>query len=234
MLPFDVFDLIEPEGEPLRLGKIEIPRYGSLTPQEYEAFQSISVVTNRDVTVILLKRVFKDLNREQLESLVDQLPIQYQAKAADFFINESRQWREVADSTEKKSQKINWAEVFWLLRLHFPTEPRFSPESFGSTPIWMIEQAVAAIRLERISSAYLASLAPSVTSYVVAAANGAKRVNPEDFNPVAKIVKQESAQKEIPPKAAKVFLELSRENRIPGWAAHQVDIEKIRLAAEAA
>lgn len=233
MLPFDVYDLIEPQGEPLRLGKIEIPCYGSLTPQEYEAFQQIPVVTNQDVTVILLKRVFKDFSREELLELVAQLPSQYQIKAAEFFINESRQWQEVATSAGKKQQKVKWQEIFWMLQIHYPSDPRFTKENFGNTPIWIIEQAVAAVRVNRTSNAYLASLAPAVTSYVVAAANGAKRANPDDFNPVAKILKQDCAQKEIPAQAATVFLELARENRIPGWVAQQVDVESIRMAAEA-
>lgn len=52
-----------------------------------------------------------------------------------------------------------------------------------------------------------------------------------DFNPFGAVIVTKDAKAEIPEELARLVLELSGENKIPGWAIAELDVEKIRKAA---
>lgn len=82
----------------------------------------------------------------------------------------------------------------------------------------------------------------SMTSYIThaiaasAASNyqlqGGKNPKLEWFDPVARIMRKKQARKSVPLRAARVFLELSAQGKIPGWVFSVLDVEAIELASD--
>jgi len=68
-------------------------------------------------------------------------------------------------------------------------------------------------------------------SCLFASANGAKDAKPRDFNNAAQQLYALEAMDKISPAAAKTFVRLLDEQKIPGWALSFIDLDLIRAAA---
>lgn len=85
------------DGEPLVIGGIKLPRYGSLTVGESIAFAELKdkATSAAIATLMFRSRVDPHWGEEQ----TNRIPSHLIGKVVDFFLGEARQWREATEET---------------------------------------------------------------------------------------------------------------------------------------
>jgi hypothetical protein len=127
---------------------------------------------------------------------------------------------------------VDWAEIYWRIQLNYPHEKRFNSANFGNTPIAIINQALSAIEdWELGRNAYL-SQAIAISTATNLQLQGGKDVKLELFDPIARLTRKKRARKDISLRAARTFLGLAAQGKVPTWAFSLLDIEAIELAAD--
>lgn len=96
----------------------------------------------------------------------------------------------------------------------------------------IINQALSALEDWQLhNNAYVTHAIASlgVSNYQL---QGGKNPQLEWFDPVARIMRKKRAKRSVPLRAARVFLELSAQGKIPGWVFSVLDVEAIELASD--
>lgn len=115
--------------------------------------------------------------------------------------------------------------------MEYPNEPYFTVDGFGDCPLSFVEKYLNALDRRNLEHAELHARPISYVGHYMAASKGAKDLDPDHFNTFAKTLYQQDAKSEIPVEAARLFLDLSGQKKIPAWAIAAVDIPLIRAAA---
>ena len=249
MLPFE-----SPRSlEPLQVGALALPRYGSLTVNEALALEDLSesgdlkaiatlsvfvegadTLTQAILATLLL--VSRDHSGWTLESTLN-LPSEQIRSICEFLLNERDRWGEVKAEVDKreyqsfKRSAFDWGALFWRMQRLYPHEARFSARNFGNCSIAQIEQALEAANQLKLEQASSDSQALALLGVSLLSVQGCKDVKPEWFNPFGLELKQQAAKAEIDPAAAKTFLELTRSGDVPGWAIEVLGEQFSRLRA---
>jgi hypothetical protein len=237
---------------PLVLGDFSIPRYGSLTLNESWALEDflgagmselggLAATLEGDrllqavlVTILLVSRGDRGWTLDQSIGLADS---ELQAATA-FFLGERRRWRDgdekPLDGDEEKPQsgELDWGLLFRRLQLAYPNDPDFTRENFGNCPIARLEQALESLNQVELERNYREARAIAHLGIYLLSAKGAKDMRTEMFNPFEQILIQRQAKKDIDRAAARLFLELVAESKVPGWVVAIVDVGVVRLAAD--
>lgn len=241
--PFDLEPYLE-SGEPLRLGELlKIPRYGSLTVEEWmlvDAFyEDVKSGQYNDLqvliglTTILIKcRLDKDWTAEQTAKL----PLHWIEAAADFTWNEQNRWKKpkIEEASDEPPKKPNWGQVYWRLKTYYPHETRFNKANFAKCPVWQIEQALEEGKQIQLEQAQLHSASAARLGVLMARVHGSKNPETRHFNEAEFILFHQKAVAEIEPKYAAAFMRLHKIGRIPEWLLDQVDVEVMRVSAASA
>lgn len=159
------------------------------------------------------------------------LPLDTIVAASDFLLRE-KDGSKPKKATEDDGQKLDWAALWWKLQRHYPHESRFRAEGFGNCPIVLVEQALASLEEEQLQRLSAEAVAISRHGYYLSGLQAKKPIEPEHFNPWQQILDKRQAKAEIPEQAAKLFLDLCAEKKVPAWVVATVDIEKLRRAAD--
>lgn len=245
MLPFST------TSDLFTVGQLSLPRYGCLTVQEAIAFDDLlteqadllepdSPVEAMDfftpvlATLILISRHKPSWSMQTVKRFFS--PDELEA-IANFALGERRRWKDSeATATPPGSpgsrQPTDWAAVYWLLQLYFPQEQRFSAEQFGSCPVILIEQAIAASSRLEMERAHRAAVPVSLLGCYTLAGQGIESFEPSHFNPFEKILNQQEALQEVDSAIARTLIGLIDTGRVPSWAIPLIPLEKMRLAAE--
>jgi hypothetical protein len=115
--------------------------------------------------------------------------------------------------------------------LYYPYEEKFNSKNFAKCPLILIEKALEVARQRDLELAAMAAHPTASLGVSVLRIAGAKNPKTQHFNPYAAQIYEDYAKKLIPQEAAKCFLNLIREGKIPSWAVKFVDIELIKAAA---
>jgi hypothetical protein len=246
LLPFESPDLIS-------VGRFRLPKLGCLTVQEAIALddlltsqgdliegsaleQAIAfrlslqpaiaclLLISRDSAEWTLERVSADLSAEEVEEL------------CDFLLGERRRWADPQKLQQPASsdpvQPTDWGEIFWVLQLAYPNEPRFSADEFGRCPLVWVEGAIAAFEQQELRRSHRAAVPVSLLGCYTLAAQGVKSLEPGHFNPFERMLNQYAAVEEIDPAIARTLVSELDAGRVPDWAIPMVPIGKFRLAAK--
>jgi hypothetical protein len=235
---------------PLVLGGFFVPRYGSLTLNEawaledflgegFDALGGLAVTVEGDrllqcilTTILIVSRCDRGWTLDQSLGLAAD---QIQA-AAEFFLGERRRWREANDEIETDepqptATEFDWGLLYRQLQLAYPNDPDFSREGFANCPIVRIEEALEAYQQVELERNYRDSRAIALVGAYLLSAQGMKDPTTEMFNPFERILMGREAKRAINRTAAKLFLELVTESKVPGWVVAIVDVAVVRLAA---
>lgn len=222
---------------------LRLPQYGCLTVSEAIALEQLLSADLRVMlqapnttvsiyfrsllaAVVLISRHDPTLTLQTVMAL----PVETLVAASDFLLNEKDAGRAKADPNN--TGVTDWAELWWTLQRHYPTESRFSREHFGNCPLCFIQQAQASLKAEEIERLSAEATTTALHGYYMLWAQGEKRVQPDWFNPWQRFLDRQQAKSEIDETAARLFLDLCAERQVPAWVVAVVDIEKIRRAAD--
>lgn len=236
---------------PLVLGAFFIPRYGSLTLNEawaledflgegFDSLGSLAATVEGDrllqcilTTILIVSRCDRAWTLEQSLRLSDD---QIQA-ASEFFLGERQRWRDANDEIEEDDEpqpsaaEFDWGLLYRRLQLAYPNDPNFTREGFANCPIVRIEEALEAYQQVELERNYRDSQAIALVGAYLLSAKGMKDAATEMFNPFERTLNLREAKRAIDKTAAKLFLELVAESKVPGWAVAVVDVAMVRLAA---
>lgn len=243
-LPFDVERYIS-SGDPLVLGEaFKIPRYGSITIEEYflidnlraeievEAISNLAV--SMALTTILLQCRF---DRDWTATQTSKLPLHWIEQAADFLLSEQNRWQKpqpIEEGADEPGKKPDWVKAFWKLKAAFPHEVAFSRGNFAKCPLWLIEQALEQANCQELERAQIVSAATARLGVMVAQHYGSKHAETRHFNEAEAILFHQKAIAEIKPEHAAAFMALHKAGRVPEWVVDNVDVDLIRSSAMAA
>lgn len=222
---------------------MRVPKYGSLTVSEAITLSKLLTpdlqklladpLSTLEATfhlrvlltaVLLISRYDPTLTLETIPALsIDSI-----LTFSDFLLQEQR--GEPVEEESKDGKPIDWNLLWWQLQRHYPHEPRFSASRFGNCPILFVRQAIKSLREERIERLSEDAIALSLHGTYTVQVQGGKKVQPEWFNPWKVALDKQEAKAEVPNAAAKLFLELSAQQRVPAWVIDVVDIQKLRYA----
>jgi hypothetical protein len=116
------------------------------------------------------------------------------------------------------------------VRYTFPNEPIFQPDQLCRIPVKVIQKALVVAAEIQLEQARIQSLAAATHAYLFASANGAKQAKFTDFDVAGQLIQQQRARQFITKRTAEIFVELSRENRIPSWAFQYLTLEFVKGA----
>lgn len=246
MLPFDVpgnedwFELTEEIrvqrlesitiSEAIALGKV-------LTPELLELLKDPLIQTEATLyfravlTTILLVSRYEAATT--LEIVLDTLTIEQIVTASDFLLAEKDAIGKAKANDDEDGEGIDWEKAWFKLQRHYPFVPHFSREQFGNCPLRWVKKALSELQEEQLQQLCVEAAAISRLGYYMLQFQGEKKVQPDWFNPWQQVIQKQQAKAAIPQEAARVFLELCNEqNVVPPWAVLNIDIERIRWAAE--
>ena len=246
-LPFEVAS----DHPPLQLGSITIPRLGCLTVAESIALDQLlpdaldlvnmasgsfttSVEAHLQTLLAALLLISRNSPNWTLES-VRALPIEQQAAASKFFLQERQRWNDApaAEPTPAgKKVEVDWARIIWRLQANYPGNRRFDDDNFGNCPLLLVESALEAIADRELQHYSALALPIALIGAHWQASKGAKDPSTETFNPYGRQLRKQAAKAQISPTAARTFLQLSKDRKLPPWVVTVVNIEQIRIAAE--
>jgi len=107
----------------------------------------------------------------------------------------------------------------------------FTPENFGNTPIWLIEQALFYCNQFQLEDASTAATPVASLGMLVCWLKGVEDPDSAWFNPYQKQIFNTTASHSISEDAATTFLDLATSGDIPSWVGLYVNINLIRAAA---
>lgn len=107
----------------------------------------------------------------------------------------------------------------------------FDERNFKNCPLRVVEGALRALHESEIDRANLAAIPVSLLGVVLCKIQGERKAKPEWFNPFGELILEREAKERIDGEAARTFMELAREGKIPSWAVSFLDVSMIRLAA---
>lgn len=96
----------------------------------------------------------------------------------------------------------------------------------------LIEQALETAEQMELERLYKESVPVAYVGQAIAMANGWKDAPTSYFNPYEATLIKQQAKRIVPMAAARLFLRLLKEKKVPSWAVSAVDLELIRHAAE--
>lgn len=117
------------------------------------------------------------------------------------------------------------------MKIAYPTEERFSAESFGDCSIIFVEQALKAIEDRDLAVADYQALPVALLGELFARSKGVEGANTEYFNPYQALLYKRNAKEAIGTEIARTFLQLTNQKRVPSWVVEIVDLKLIRAAA---
>ncbi len=245
MLPFDS----QPQVFTIR--KTTMPRYGCLTVQETILFDQL-LAEHQDLidsqspdaaldffmpiaaTLILISR---DSPTWSIATAKNYFTPGELVDIADFALGERRRWKDpiagpVTSNASQSKRGTDWAEVYWLLKLHYPYEESFCRSNFGSCPVLLVEQAIAASTRLEIERAHRAATPISLLGYYALSGQGVE-AQTSQFNPYEKMLNQRQALQSIDRAIAATVINLLDKGQLPSWVIPLIPIDKMRLAANA-
>lgn len=92
----------------------------------------------------------------------------------------------------------------------------------------MIEAALSAAQAAELRQANLAAIPASLGFTYLLKQGGAKHAKPSWINPYPREIERQHLARIVDPVAARIFLRLLKEGKVPTWVTRQVDPEKIR------
>jgi len=184
-------------------------------------------------TILIVSRCDRHWTLDQSLGLPDD---QIQA-AAEFFLGERRRWRDENDETrepdepQQNASEFDWGLLYRRLQLAYPNDPDFSKAGFANCPIVRIEQSLEAHQQVELERNYRESQAIALVGAYLLSAKGMKDAKTELFNPFERTLNVREAKRSIDGAAARLFLELVTDGKVPGWTVAIVDVGVVRLAA---
>lgn len=119
--------------------------------------------------------------------------------------------------------------MFWRVQHYFPHDSRFTAESFGFQPIWLILQALEYGAKLHSEELHLQELGIATLSALFANANRDPKkgmpASPADFFYFSR---EEKPEVEIPTLACDIFFALIAEEKLPAWVLDIAPIENLR------
>jgi hypothetical protein len=200
MLPFEVASA----HPPLRLGNITIPRLGCLTVAESIALDQLlpdaidlastakdsstgSVEAHLQAILAALLLISRHSANWTLEAVMT-LPIEHQAAASDFFLQERLRWSDAptpaAPTPAGKKVAVDWVGIFWRLQAAYPGDRRFDSSSFGNCPLLTVESALEAIADQELQHYSALALPIALVGAHWLASKGEKDPSTETFQPL--------------------------------------------------
>jgi hypothetical protein len=88
--------------------------------------------------------------------------------------------------------EIDWAALFWRLRLASPNEQRFIHENFGNCLLMVVEQALEALNEHELQAANRAALPIALLGLNLLATHGVE-ARIDSISPLGKILAQREA-----------------------------------------
>jgi hypothetical protein len=99
-------------------------------------------------------------------------------------------------------------------------------------PTLLIEQAIGAAEQVELERLHKQAVPLGALGQIVAVGNGWKDAPTSYCNPYEGILQKQEARRIVPHQAARLFLQLLQEKRVPGWVVSAIDLELVRNAAE--
>lgn len=239
----------------LELGDILISGYGCLTVAESiafdrfisnEAIELLEMATphTEAIATTYLQTVLATIllvSRHQptwtLARVQQQLTPDQIQQASDFLLGERRRWKEADEpppeppSEAKTTAKLDWSKLRLRLAAAYPGEASFTRDGFGNCPLIVVEQSLEALNERELQACNAAALPIALLGTYLLQAEGVEKAEPSWINPFEQVLLERAAKSEVDPIAAKLFLQLCAEAKVPPWAVAAVDVEKLRLAA---
>ena len=116
------------------------------------------------------------------------------------------------------------SQIYWRVSARWPS--RFTAEKFGQTPLNVIQDAS---RAELTLAAREAAPQAAATAAIYQS-HGVKCTT-KDFNEAAQLLYHMRARETVPAAAARAFLRLMEQGKLPSWVPSVFDIDFIKAAA---
>ena len=112
--------------------------------------------------------------------------------------------------------------------MHYPNDPRFTPDAFGDCPLHIVRQALQAIdnQLLVTASLYGAPAARFAAVYCNSHSKGGQ-FSERHFSPAKQILWSQAIAEVIPPRVARIMKEAWVSGKLPYWVLDYCDIQSI-------
>lgn len=230
--------------ESLTLEGLHIPRYGSITLQEYlflrdyfsmpkpthdGALQLLADFQQRQVlaTMLLISRSSPTWSLAEVAELFS---VEQIYALSDWLMGEWLRWKPPSKAQssegEGKSVEIDWDEVYWRLQVWYPGHPQFSTEeAFLRSPLTTIEKACEVYQNQRRQELHLQELGiATLTAITLNCHKSAKSKpsKPSNFYYFA------SDELMLDPRVCNGFWMLAQSGKLPNWAIQLAPIEDLK------